>query len=127
MPDDKQGLLAEILRHPLTYLFSGGGATYIVQAFFARRKSNAEAKQVDAGAEITLSKGALEFAQELRKDINAMQKQIADLEAENRLLFRRVAELEVDGAAKDRRIEDLKRENEALRAEVASLRAVKGA
>lgn len=127
MPEDTKGLLSEILRHPLTWLFSGGGATYLAQAAFARRKTNAEAKQVDAGAEITLSKGALEFAQELRKDINAMQERIASLEDENRKLFRRVAELEVDGEAKDRRIEELKRENESLRAEVASLRAVKGA
>lgn len=127
MAESQQDLLKEILRHPLTWLFSGGGATYLAGQFFGRRKLAADARQVDAGAEITLSKGALEFAQELRKDINAMQERIASLEDENRKLFRRVAELEVDGEAKDRRIEELKRENESLRAEVASLRAVKGA
>lgn len=127
MPDDTKGILSEILRHPLTWLFSGGGATLLADRLFSRRKTSAEAKQVDAGAEITLSKGALEFAQELRKDINAMQQRIESLEGENRTLFRRVAELEVDGEAKDRRIEELKRENESLRAEVASLRAARGA
>lgn len=115
MPND-QDLLREIIRHPLTWLFSGGGATLLVQGFLGRRKAVAEAKQTDAGAEVTLSGGAIAFANDLRKDIDALQRRVENLEGENRSLYRRVAELEVESNA-------LRIENKALRTEVSRLRA----
>lgn len=118
MAESQQDLLKEILRHPLTWLFSGGGATYLAQQFFGRRKLAADAKQIDAGAEITLSQGAIAFAAELRKDIEALQTRVAALEEENRAYFRRVAELEVAKHA-------LEVEKAALLAELERLRAGK--
>jgi predicted RNase H-like nuclease (RuvC/YqgF family) len=113
MPDVQQNFLAELFRHPLTWLFSGGGLSLLVNHVFARRRIAADARKVVAEAETTLSAGALAFANELRKDIDALQRRVDTLELENRKLYRRVTELEV--------------ENAGLSAELARLRGKAGA
>lgn len=121
--DEKTTIVEEVVRHPLTWLFSGGGLTLLVNNFFARRKAVAEAKQVDAGAEVVLSQGAIQFANELRKDIDLLQKRVGELERENRALFQRVTELESDGREKDRRIAHLEQDLAARETEIASLKS----
>jgi len=125
LEDGQNSSLVKLLfESPLTWLGTGGGLTLIVSNIFARRKANADAKSVDAGAEVTLSQGALGLVAEMRQDMNRHQERIDALENENRTLFRRVAELEVSEAAAKAELIAAHTKIEALEAEISRLRGV---
>lgn len=109
---EKGNMLEELIRHPLTWLSTGGGLTLMVERWFARKKSNAEAKQVDAGAESTLAKSALEFANDgmrsLEERLDRAMKWIATLEGKNNEQFFELQKAKI-------LIEHLQQENAQLR------------
>lgn len=96
---DEKHTIAQLLDHPLTWLFGTGGAGTLLGGWFERRKRRAEAKQVDAMAETTLSGATLAVVTELRSQIDAQNKRLERLEEENQNLYRQVVELRVDNAA----------------------------
>jgi len=85
MPDETNHILA-IIEHPLTWLFGAGGMGTILGKWSERRKTAAEAKQVEATADATATGTALSVAVDMRGQLKLMWERLDVLDKKHRTL-----------------------------------------
>lgn len=105
-----KGFIALAFESGIAWLIgAGGGLGLILGRWFERRKTAAEAKQIDAESEATLSDASLRAITALEARVNAQTARIDLMDVENTGMRRRLLELQVDNAALRQYIEQHRR------------------
>lgn len=118
----------------LTTLGFGGVLSILINAWVARRKNRADARDVEIRGELAIVDSAVRLTESLYQDLDRVREECAGLRSEvgelsrqNAELGRRVSEIQAQSASYEAALTKLEQENAALRRRCEELAAERDA